>query len=71
MLQDDWTSHRWKQKNEGLVRWGTFAAVLALNALPGVSQAYFTFTLASTFVVKQAFRALQQQFRSCRLISSS
>lgn len=46
---------------------GKIAAVLALNALPGVSNAYFTFILASTFVVKHAFRALQQHFVSCRL----
>lgn len=47
---------------------GKIAAVLALNAFPGVSKAYFTFILGSTFVVKHAFRALQQHFLSCRLI---
>lgn len=46
---------------------GRFAA-LALRAFPGVSNAYFTFILASAFVVKHAFRALQQPFPSCRLI---
>lgn len=47
---------------------GKIGAVLALNAFPGVSNAYFNFILASTFVVKHVFRALQQHFLSCRVI---
>lgn len=43
-------------------------AVLALSAFPGVSNAYFTFILAFTFVVKHVFRAFQQHFPSCRFI---
>lgn len=47
---------------------GRIAAVLALNAFPGVSNAYFTFISASSVVVKHALRVLHQHFLSCRLI---
>lgn len=47
---------------------GKIAAVLALNTFPGASNAYFIFILASAFIVKHVFRALQQNFVSCRLI---
>lgn len=50
---------------------GRIAAVLALKAFPGVSNAYFSFILASTVVVKHALRALHQYFLSCGMVLSS
>lgn len=41
---------------------GRVAAVLALNTFPGASNAYFSFILASTVVVKQGLRAPHQHF---------
>lgn len=43
-------------------RAGRTAAVLALNAFPGVSHAHFSFLLASAVVVKQGLRALHSVF---------
>lgn len=48
---------------------GRAAAVLALNAFPGVSNAYFSFILASTVVVKQGLRAPHQHFFSLICLS--